>query len=235
MSKRAKNSNFERAIKLLNKHQAPENLIGYFKELADINELNHLGEDINVILLDACREFAFIKPFEKKNQRKSFRARLLPNTHPDYDSDGPDWLGFEKPRLIAREQAYRRGYDQGFYEALSMFKRKERLKDIEDKLRLIHEWRTRYVQIIGSLPGSLEDKGDLKLVQGRSLSLRTRWRIFERDNFCCRVCGLSSKENTKLEIDHKISVADGGGDEDDNLWTLCFDCNRGKHSKSFIA
>jgi 5-methylcytosine-specific restriction endonuclease McrA len=31
-----------------------------------------------------------------------------------------------------------------------------------------------------------------------------------------------------LEIDHRIPRAKGGSDDPSNLWTLCFDCNRGK-------
>jgi 5-methylcytosine-specific restriction endonuclease McrA len=32
----------------------------------------------------------------------------------------------------------------------------------------------------------------------------------------------------RLEVDHKIPVAKGGRNEIENLWALCFECNRGK-------
>jgi hypothetical protein len=31
-----------------------------------------------------------------------------------------------------------------------------------------------------------------------------------------------------LHVDHKVAMANDGKSEDDNLWTLCYDCNRGK-------
>lgn len=48
-----------------------------------------------------------------------------------------------------------------------------------------------------------------------------RKRIFQRDNFKCKLC--SSKES--LTIDHIIERCDGGTSADDNLRTLCLSCN----------
>jgi CO dehydrogenase/acetyl-CoA synthase alpha subunit len=59
---------------------------------------------------------------------------------------------------------------------------------------------------------------------------RTRWLVLQRDGFKCCACGRTPKEDgVKLEVDHKISRAHGGSSDLENLWTLCFDCNRGKH------
>lgn len=60
-----------------------------------------------------------------------------------------------------------------------------------------------------------------------ALSKRLRLLVLERDGFRCRLCGKTARE-TKLEVDHKVPVAKGGTDSLNNLWTLCFDCNRGK-------
>jgi hypothetical protein len=38
-----------------------------------------------------------------------------------------------------------------------------------------------------------------------------------------------------LEIDHVIPVVDGGGDNEENLVTACFDCNRGKAAESLTC
>ena len=54
-----------------------------------------------------------------------------------------------------------------------------------------------------------------------------RWKIFIRDDFTCQYCGQHAP-NVPLEIDHKIAVVDGGTDEEDNLITSCWACNRGK-------
>jgi 5-methylcytosine-specific restriction endonuclease McrA len=57
---------------------------------------------------------------------------------------------------------------------------------------------------------------------------KTRFRILHRDNYTCRACGKTASDNVKLHIDHKIPVEWGGGNSDDNLWTLCYECNEGK-------
>jgi 5-methylcytosine-specific restriction endonuclease McrA len=65
--------------------------------------------------------------------------------------------------------------------------------------------------------------------QGR---LVLRFRILKRDKYRCQICGRTAQDNVKLEIDHKIARSKGGGDTEGNLWTLCFDCNRGKRDAS---
>jgi 5-methylcytosine-specific restriction endonuclease McrA len=55
-------------------------------------------------------------------------------------------------------------------------------------------------------------------------SKKIRYRIFKRDNFTCKKCG--SKKH--LTIDHIIPVSEGGSNRDNNLHTLCNDCNQAK-------
>ncbi|MBI4006518.1 MAG: HNH endonuclease [Gammaproteobacteria bacterium] len=43
------------------------------------------------------------------------------------------------------------------------------------------------------------------------------------------MCGANGP-GVKLEVDHIISVAEGGSDALNNLQTLCFECNRGKRN-----
>ncbi|CEL23996.1 hypothetical protein MB9_0348 [Methanobacterium formicicum] len=54
-----------------------------------------------------------------------------------------------------------------------------------------------------------------------------RHEVFVRDGYRCRECGATNRDE-KLEVDHIISVAQGGTDELDNLQTLCQVCNRAK-------
>ncbi len=61
-----------------------------------------------------------------------------------------------------------------------------------------------------------------------ALSQRTRFLIFQRDNYRCQICGRSAPNGARLEVDHKRALAVGGTNDASNLWTLCFDCNRGK-------
>ena len=64
-----------------------------------------------------------------------------------------------------------------------------------------------------------------------SLSLKTRFEIFKRDSFTCRYCGKKSPE-TILEVDHVEPISNGGGNDEMNLVTSCFDCNRGKGARN---
>lgn len=57
----------------------------------------------------------------------------------------------------------------------------------------------------------------------------TRQRIFERDDYRCRYCGA---RGVRLECDHIFPVSRGGGDDDKNLATACFRCNRSKRAKT---
>lgn len=64
----------------------------------------------------------------------------------------------------------------------------------------------------------------------KSVSKKTRFEVFKRDGFACQYCGANSQK-TQLEIDHVNPVANGGGNEIDNLVSACVDCNRGKAAR----
>ncbi|WP_192258628.1 HNH endonuclease [Mesorhizobium caraganae] len=61
----------------------------------------------------------------------------------------------------------------------------------------------------------------------QSISKRLRFEVFKRDDFSCVYCG-GHPPDVLLEIDHVHPVAEGGGNDEDNLVTACFNCNRGK-------
>ena len=60
------------------------------------------------------------------------------------------------------------------------------------------------------------------------ISVTQRFAIFKRDSYHCCICGATAEDGSRLEVDHKVPVARGGTNAEDNLWTLCFACNRGK-------
>lgn len=62
----------------------------------------------------------------------------------------------------------------------------------------------------------------------RNIDARTRYRILHRDHSRCRRCGRGTDDDVKLTVDHVIPVAWGGHTDDENLWTLCEECNLGK-------
>lgn len=66
-----------------------------------------------------------------------------------------------------------------------------------------------------------------------------REHVLLRDNYTCQICGISKGlldrlipglgDFLLLEIDHITPVAKGGsGDDEENLQTLCWRCNRKK-------
>lgn len=63
----------------------------------------------------------------------------------------------------------------------------------------------------------------------RRSSLRLRFLVMKRDGFKCQLCG-GTGERVTLEVDHKVSLANGGSNDVVNLWTLCQPCNRGKRT-----
>jgi len=65
-----------------------------------------------------------------------------------------------------------------------------------------------------------------------SISKTRRFQILKRDNYRCQLCGKSADDAVKLHVDHRLAVAKGGSSEDDNLWTLCEQCNLGKSDET---
>ena len=61
----------------------------------------------------------------------------------------------------------------------------------------------------------------------KTISKTTRFEIFKRDKFICQYCGRKPPE-VILELDHIVSIKEGGDNRISNLITACFDCNRGK-------
>lgn len=64
-----------------------------------------------------------------------------------------------------------------------------------------------------------------------ALTSQQRFAILKRDGYRCRLCGIAAYDagDVRLEVDHILAKSQGGTNDPDNLWTLCFRCNRGKH------
>jgi HNH endonuclease len=60
------------------------------------------------------------------------------------------------------------------------------------------------------------------------ISTAQRFRILHRDSFTCQYCFRNGGPDLPLEIDHVVPTSKGGTNEDINLKTACYDCNRGK-------
>lgn len=75
-----------------------------------------------------------------------------------------------------------------------------------------------------------EDTLDDKHKTSREVNLRLRFKVMQRDNFKCCICGASPATNPSIElhIDHIVPWSKGGETLLKNLQTLCSNCNYGK-------
>lgn len=70
----------------------------------------------------------------------------------------------------------------------------------------------------------------------KGISPKQRNRILERDGYTCQLCGATagdpsaynSARNVRLHVDHIKPDSQEGAADDDNLRTLCSDCNQGR-------
>jgi hypothetical protein len=65
----------------------------------------------------------------------------------------------------------------------------------------------------------------------KSISKKTRFEVFKRDNFTCQYCG-AHPPAVILHVDHIKPVALGGKNHMDNYVTACQPCNSGKSAIS---
>lgn len=68
----------------------------------------------------------------------------------------------------------------------------------------------------------------------REINLRLQFKVLQRDNFKCCVCGASPAKDSSviLHVDHIRPWSKGGETTIDNLQTLCSKCNLGKSDLS---
>ena len=67
--------------------------------------------------------------------------------------------------------------------------------------------------------------------QRRLMTPSLRYKVLQRDNFRCVLCGASASDGVVLHVDHIYPVSKGGKTELSNLRTLCETCNLGKGDK----
>ncbi|WP_294537598.1 HNH endonuclease [uncultured Rhodoblastus sp.] len=213
----------KKQIQLLKRLHAPDELVRSFEEICNINEQLDRDSRSNVskLLEITCRKFGFSDVLD---EGWFFRPDSLSGCHKREDGAV---VGHE-PEASTVEQAYRRGYDQGYSECRRYVQEGKSIKAIELRENEIRNWRFRSVQRYKSMPGDTE-KPQRNIFGGRStLSLKIRWNVLQRDEYKCVVCGATAHDGAKLEVDHIHPVSKGGSDDIGNLRTLCQDCNSGK-------
>lgn len=125
------------------------------------------------------------------------------------------------------EQDYRRGYYQGYSQAMDDWKALSR----RGYIRSAEIWNILCAFFDGALErwryGSTQE-----LVEPPDAKYPDTWsviraRVFERDGKRCTVCDSTHR----LEVDHIVPVAEGGLPNDDNLRTLCARCHAGRRAR----
>lgn len=66
----------------------------------------------------------------------------------------------------------------------------------------------------------------------KHISGKVRQNVFMRDNYTCQICGRTIDDGISLHLDHIIPVSKGGSNKENNLQTLCNQCNREKHNRT---
>lgn len=154
-----------------------------------------------------CLEIAELEP--SRSRLNISEAELFQNLQEIWCCLGrqPRYHEIKKPLSKFSVGTYEKRYGT-FYNALNAF-----IKDID-----------------GEVNKTKPQKGLCKTENPRSINYRTRFKVMQRDNFKCVICGLSPANNSGviLHIDHIVSCAKGGTAEIDNLQTLCSKCNLGK-------
>ena len=102
--------------------------------------------------------------------------------------------------------------------------RKSHKKDVDSKISFITKAAKGILKIDKFGKDMKYLYHDIKPTKRKHIPKAIREAVFKRDNYCCVKCG--STEN--LEVDHKVSLANGGTNHIDNLQTHCQDCNRRK-------
>lgn len=101
--------------------------------------------------------------------------------------------------------------------------------------RRFHSWTSALEQFViyanskGALPPTPDEIIESRQL-GRTISLRTRYRVMKRDNFTCRACGATPalRPGLPLHVDHIQPWSLNGESVENNLQTLCEACNLGK-------
>ena len=215
----------QRQLALLRRLGAPCKLIASFIEVCSIND--SLPEQDRAtypqLLEEQCRRFGFQDVLE---DGWFFRPASLGQDHMKPDV-AP---GRDDPEAATIEQAYRRGFNQGFADCARLVV-SAGTETIAERQKEIRAWRFRHIQRFGSWPGA-EERPSKDLFSGRtSISIRLRWEVLQRDGNRCVVCGQGAADGVTLEIDHILPVSKGGSDEKSNLQVLCTPCNRGKSNR----
>jgi HNH endonuclease/Homing endonuclease associated repeat len=106
--------------------------------------------------------------------------------------------------------------------------------DIKTAYRHFGKWQ-HALAAAGLIPGCHRPPETQRARGPRIVNATLRFRVMQRDNFRCVMCGLSpaNELGVKLQVDHIVPWSKGGATVLENLQTLCRVCNQGKCDLDF--
>lgn len=133
----------------------------------------------------------------------------------------------EKVWIAKGKQPTRRDMDNKAYSTISSGAYLRRYRKWSTALQSFIDYINQDVNDIGSFEATNESR---KHKTSREINLKLRFKVLQRDNFKCCICGASPAKDAAvvLHIDHIIPWSKGGETVIDNLQTLCSSCNWGK-------
>lgn len=121
-------------------------------------------------------------------------------------------------------------FERGFMDAVRIARQADRICDLEEELRELRvardTWKSRAESML-KLVEHYRNEPEPKPRSRRPVPPLTRLMVLARDDWRCRQCGATEQ----LHIDHINPVANGGGNEYDNLQALCRACNSSKGAR----
>jgi 5-methylcytosine-specific restriction endonuclease McrA len=210
-------------LAILKKLKAPNQLVNSFKEVCEINARlsAELRASPNLLLEEQCRKLGFEEVLPE-----GYFFRPHSTSEALYRADCAQ--GQDTVEAPAIEQAYRRGFSQGFAICRELVADGAALNQLKAEEKRIHQWRFRTVQKYGSAPGSDEKIARNLFGTRHGLSLKLRYQILKRDGERCKICGRTANGSLTLHVDHIVPYSKGGLDDPKNLQPLCNECNLGK-------
>ena len=103
-------------VSILKNNSAPEYIIRSFKEKCDIRQQFKCKDKAEDLLLETCVQYNFLEIYKNKGNNIHIRPCILNQNDPNYHSDS---IG----NNLVSSQSYRRGYDQGGQEVISLIKK----------------------------------------------------------------------------------------------------------------
>lgn len=133
----------------------------------------------------------------------------------------------ERVWIAKGKQPVRRDMDNKLYSTISSGAYMRKYIKWSNALKAFVEYINQDVGNMDSLETINEPNGRKT---SRDINLRLRFKVMQRDNFKCCLCGASPAKDasTVLHIDHIVPWSKGGETTIDNLQTLCSKCNLGK-------